>query len=117
MFKQLGCLFCVMAQDATATLKAKIRELSDELDSLRGGPDHVPEFTIRANMLRQNDYLERSNRIREDIISTYADYSGILEDALRAVSTSRAPSRSMPEAVPAVPSDRIILPMVEHLSW
>lgn len=85
MFKQHGCLFCVMAQDATAALKAKIRELSDELELLGSGPDHVPEFTIRANMLRQNDYLERSNRIREDIISTYADYSGILEDALRSL--------------------------------
>ena len=74
-----------MAQDATATLKAKIRELSDELDSLGGGPDHIPEFTIRANMLRQNDYLERSNRIRGDMISAYADYSGILEDALRSL--------------------------------
>ncbi len=74
-----------MVQDATATLKAKIHALSDELDSLGGGPDHIPEFTIRANMLRQNDYLEKSNRIREDMISAYADYSDILEDALRSL--------------------------------
>lgn len=84
MFKRYGIAYIFVA-NVELDVKERIRRLSAELESLGNGPGEVAEFTVRANTMRRNEYLNESNRIRGQIISAYADYAGLLEGTVRSL--------------------------------
>lgn len=68
--------------DALGKLAQQIHDLNSELKLLGPEPEDVPEFSIHSNALRRNSYLAESDRIRSQIIETYAEYTALLEDAV-----------------------------------
>lgn len=68
-----------------AAARQKIADLEESLGLLGPAPSDVSTMLDSANLRRQADHLERAGRIKSEAISAYAEYAGVLEDALREI--------------------------------
>ena len=64
----------------TTSLRIQIQSLTAQLDRLGQPPDSVPQFTLSANAVRQNEYLEQRNIVQSDLIRAYTLYIDLLKE-------------------------------------
>ena len=73
-----------MASEGERIAEAR-RRVSDLAEAVRGlgpAPGAVTTMIDSANLRRQADHLEASNRVKSEAIAAYAEYAGMLERAL-----------------------------------
>ncbi len=66
-------------------LRKKIQQIQADLNQLGDSVSEVPELITSANLLRSNEYLSKANEKKTELLSVYAQYSGILEKLLSTV--------------------------------
>ncbi len=66
---------------AVTALKSQISDLKRELDTLIK-PKEMPELIESANLLRINEYLKESDRIKTRLVELYDQYAASLENLL-----------------------------------
>lgn len=66
---------------AVDAARARIREIRAELDGL-GEHEALPEALESANLVRANDRLARSGRLKSDLIEAYEGHAARLEALL-----------------------------------
>ncbi len=71
--------------EITYSLKKKINDLQLELDVLDEPTKELPELISSANLLRSNEYLQKINEKKSELLSTYKQYSKSLEEILSTV--------------------------------
>ena len=73
------------AGDAINDLRKKIQHIQADLNELGDPVSEIPELITSANLLRSNEYLSKTNDKKTELLSVYAQYSGILEKLLSTV--------------------------------
>jgi len=63
----------------------KIQDIKSELDELGGPTSDMPELITSANLLRSNEYLAKVSKKQSELLSTYGQYSKVLEDMIAMV--------------------------------
>jgi len=66
-------------------LRKKIQQIQADLRQLGEPVSDIPELITSANLLRSNEYLSKANEKKTELLSVYAQYSGILEKLLSTV--------------------------------
>ena len=66
-------------------LRKKIQEIQAELNQLGNPASEIPEMIESTNLLRQNEFLTKSNDKKTELLSTYEQYSEALEALLSSV--------------------------------
>lgn len=66
-------------------LKHRLLELKKELDDLGEPVKEAPEMINTTNLLRTNEYLKKTDRIKTNLVSTYEQYTKELESLLSSV--------------------------------
>jgi DNA repair ATPase RecN len=66
-------------------LRKKIQETQAELNHLGTPVSEIPEMVDSANLIRSNEYLQKTNSKQNELLSTYEKYSGALEELLSTV--------------------------------
>lgn len=61
--------------------RQRIQDLLDKLKQMGAPPGDVAEFTINANAVRQNEYLQIYGQIQSEIIDAYGQYAQLLEQS------------------------------------
>ena len=56
-------------------LRREIERIHSELDTIGDPASNIPELINSSNLLRSNEYLIKSNQIKTNLISVYAQYS------------------------------------------
>lgn len=67
-------------------LQNKIIQIKTELTELNKGEQPLPEFIDTANMIRTNEYLQKSNETKSQLLSAYEDYTNQLEVLISTIS-------------------------------
>ena len=67
-------------------LQNKIIQIKTELSELNKGEEPLPEFIDTANMIRTNEYLQKSNEAKTKLLSAYEDYTKQLEFLISSIS-------------------------------
>ena len=73
------------AGGAIYDLRKKIQQIKADLNQLGDSVSEIPELITSANLLRSNEYLSKTNDKKTELLSVYAQYSGILEKLLSTV--------------------------------
>lgn len=68
-----------------AELRNRIEQLKSEIAMLEPVPADMPEMIESANLLRKNEYLQRSDSSKTELLSCYDTYVTNLETLLRSV--------------------------------
>jgi len=63
----------------------KIQDIKSELDELGDPASDMPELITSANLLRSNEYLAKVSKKQSELLSTYGQYSKVLEDMIAMV--------------------------------
>ena len=63
----------------------KIQDIKSELDELGDPASNMPELITSANLLRSNEYLAKVSKKQSELLSTYGQYSKVLEDMIAMV--------------------------------
>ena len=66
-------------------LRKKIHDIQFELKQLDDPPSKIPELIDSANLLRLNEYLTKTNDKKTELLSSYEQYSVILEELLKTI--------------------------------
>ena len=86
-----------MASEGERIAEAR-RRVSDLAEAVRGlgpAPGGVTTMIDSANLRRQADHLEASNRVKSEAIAAYAEYAGMLERALLQIAEAQRQISSM----------------------
>ena len=78
-----------------AEARRKVADLVEAVGGLGAAPGGVTTMIDSANLRRQADHLEKSDRVKSEAISAYAEYTGMLERALREVAEAQRQISSM----------------------
>ena len=78
-----------------AEARRKVSDLVEAVGGLGAAPGGVTTMIDSANLRRQADHLEKSDRVKSDAISAYAEYTEMLERALREVAEAQRQISSM----------------------
>ena len=78
-----------------AEARRKVSDLMEAVGGLGAAPGGVTTMIDSANLRRQADHLEKSDRVKSEAISAYAEYAGMLERALREVAEAQRQISSM----------------------
>lgn len=87
-------------------LQNKIIELKIKLSEINKDEKPLPEFINTTNMLRSNEYLQKSNDTKSSLLIAYEEYSNELENLISSISKiknniaslkSRMKSRNKPK--------------------
>ena len=78
-----------------AEARRKVADLMEAVDGLGPAPGGVTTMIDSANLRRQADHLQRSDRAKSEAISAYAEYAGMLEGALREIAEAQRQISSM----------------------
>ncbi len=68
-----------------AELRNRIEQLRSEIASMGPMPPDMPEMIESANLLRQNEHLQRSDSSKTELLSRYEEYVTSLESLLKSV--------------------------------
>lgn len=60
-------------------LQKRILIVKNELSEINKKEQPLPEFIDKANLLRSNEYLQRANKQKSKLITSYEDYTHELE--------------------------------------
>lgn len=66
-------------------LRKKIQQAQEELVQLGEPVSNIPELVDTANLIRSNEYLQKTNAKQNELLSTYEKYSEALEELLSTV--------------------------------
>lgn len=66
-------------------LQQKIQLLKNELSEINKNEEPLPEFIDKANLLRSNEYLQRSNDQKSKLIKSYEEYTVELEKIVSSI--------------------------------
>ncbi|AFS81000.1 hypothetical protein NKOR_05570 [Candidatus Nitrosopumilus koreensis AR1] len=66
-------------------LRKKIQQAQADLAQLGGSPSDIPELVDTANLIRSNEYLQKTNAKQNELLSVYEQYSVALEELLSTV--------------------------------
>lgn len=69
---------------SVTALKNQINDLKKEIASMKK-PKKMPELIESTNLVRINEYLEKSDSLKTQLLDLYDQYAGSLEDLLSAV--------------------------------
>ncbi len=69
---------------SVTALKNQINDLKKEIASIKK-PEKMPELIESTNLVRINEYLEKSDSLKTQLLDLYDQYAGSLEDLLSAV--------------------------------
>lgn len=64
-------------------LKNCITELKKEIKAMDPVPDDISTMIDATNILRKNEHLQRSDRLKGDLVSCYEQYADNLEKLLK----------------------------------
>jgi len=67
-------------------LQNKIIQIKIELSEINKGEKPLPEFIDTTNMLRSNEYLQKSNDTKSNLLTAYEEYTNELENLISSVS-------------------------------
>jgi len=67
-------------------LQNKIIQIKIELSEINKGEKPLPEFIDTTNMLRSNEYLQKSNDTKSNLLTAYEEYTNELENLVSSVS-------------------------------
>ena len=67
-------------------LQNKIIQIKIELSEINKGEKPLPEFIDTTNMLRSNEYLQKSNDTKSNLLTAYDEYTNELENLISSVS-------------------------------
>ncbi len=67
-------------------LQNKIIQIKIELSKINKGEKPLPEFIDTTNMLRSNEYLQKSNDTKSNLLTAYEEYVNELENLISSVS-------------------------------
>ena len=66
-------------------LRIRIHEIQEELKELNLPMPEIPELITSANLLRSNEYLSKLNEKKSALLTTFSEYSKLLEELLSSV--------------------------------
>lgn len=66
-------------------IRQSIQDLHSELEKLGDPPVPITGLVNSTNILRTNEYLERVDYVKTDLISSYKDYAKLLESLAKSV--------------------------------
>lgn len=75
-----------MSSNTIRELQNKIIQIKTELTELNKEEKPIPEFIDTANMIRTNEYLQKSNEAKTKLVSAYEDYTKQLEFLISSIS-------------------------------
>ena len=75
----------IQISNSIYNLKKQIEQIESELLELGNSPVHLAELITSANLLRQNEFLLKSDHKKTDLISAYSVYSKSMEILLSSV--------------------------------
>ena len=67
-------------------LQNQILQIKKELSEINKGEKPLPEFIDTTNMLRSNEYLQKSNDTKSKLLTAYEEYANELENLISSVS-------------------------------
>jgi hypothetical protein len=67
-------------------LQNKIIQIKIELSEINKDEKPLPEFIDTTNMLRSNEYLQKSNDVKSKLLTAYEEYANELENLISSVS-------------------------------
>lgn len=67
-------------------LQNRIIQIKIELSEINKGEKPLPEFIDTTNMLRSNEYLQKSNDAKSILLTAYEEYTNELENLISSVS-------------------------------
>ena len=67
-------------------LQNKIIQIKIELSEINKDEKPLPEFIDTTNMLRSNEYLQKSNDTKSKLLTAYEEYANELENLISSVS-------------------------------
>ncbi|MFB5631318.1 MAG: hypothetical protein ACE5RN_06995 [Nitrosopumilaceae archaeon] len=67
-------------------LQNKIIQIQIELDNINKDQKPMPELINTTNMLRSNEYLQKSNVAKSKLIAAYKEYANELENMISSIS-------------------------------
>ncbi len=67
-------------------LQNRIIQIKIELSEINKGEKPLPEFIDTTNMLRSNEYLQKSNDSKSKLLTAYEEYTNELENLISSVS-------------------------------
>ena len=79
------CCLKTIFDNLIYSLRKKIQNAKNDLDSLKEPVIEIPELILSTNALRQNEYLLKANEKKTELLDLYAQYSQSLEKLLLSV--------------------------------
>ena len=67
-------------------LQNKIIQIKTELYEINKGEKPLPEFINSTNMLRSNEYLQKANDTKNNLLTAYEEYTNELENLISSIS-------------------------------
>ena len=74
------------SSNKVSELQNKIIQIKIELSEINKGEKPLPEFIDTTNMLRSNEYLQKSNDTKSSLLIAYEEYTNELENLISSVS-------------------------------
>ncbi len=74
------------ASNKISQLQNKILQIKKELSEINKDEKPLPEFIDTTNMLRSNEYLQKSNNSKSKLLIAYEEYANELENLISSVS-------------------------------
>ncbi len=80
-------------------LQNRIIQIKIELSEINKGEKPLPEFIDTTNMLRSNEYLQKSNDAKSILLTAYEEYTNELENLISSVSKIKGSITSLKSRV------------------
>jgi peptidoglycan hydrolase CwlO-like protein len=74
------------SSNKVSELQNKIIQIKIELSEINKGEKPLSEFIDTTNMLRSNEYLQKSNDTKSSLLIAYEEYTNELENLISSVS-------------------------------